>query len=489
MHLGSPISKMLIHRCARPRILTTLSGFAAGCALIGTAFTRNLILMSILFMVVGLCCSVVNLQALVLLHEYYQEQFPFASCISVLGIPFGAVVLPPVTEKLLEQYGLSGTLLVMGALVLNMLPIGLVLRDPRNSPRTQSPVEEREKEQFMQVITSGTEEYDQITSSENNGVGSQHDQRDDHLMIKSGQRQAAEDDGVIQCQGPELSSETFVASIRDLKRTQVEEPEIYPDKRDMIGQLSQYSASSSLVRTTDGSMVSPCLALFHFDVLTKEPLFSLLFLPSVLLTFLVTGGWALFIVKYAVEHGIDIARGTYLATSGAVSGIVSSVVMSIGLRYRPAWSPQYLLWNQILPTAMFFFQILHSSYIYLVVMSFLIGFGLFGANVTVEAVMSEIVQSKNFPDASSIFYLCIGIGYILSGYVAGFVRDQTGDIELLFVFLGVTSLISCCLTLATIIVLRRKRKGQSSDSGINTRDKGTYKEPVSQQSDENDDFL
>ncbi|XP_041454570.1 monocarboxylate transporter 9-like [Lytechinus variegatus] len=486
MYLGSPISKMLIHRCARPRILTTLSGFAAGCALIGTAFTRNLILMSILFMVVGLCCSVVNLQALVLLHEYYQEEFPFASCISVLGIPFGAVVLPPVTEKLLEQYGLSGTLLVVGALVLNMLPIGLVLKDPRNSPRIPSPVEEREQEQFMQVITSGTEEYDQITSSENNRVGSQHDQRDDHLMIKSGQRQAGEDDGVNQCQGPELSSETFVASIGDAKHTQVEEPEIYLDERDMIGQLSQYSASSSLNRT-DGSMVSSCLALFHFDVLIKEPLFSLLFLPSVLLTFLVTGGWALFIVKYAVEHGIDIARGTYLATSGAISGIVSSVVMSVGLRYRPAWSPQYLLWNQLLPTAIFFFQILHSSYIYLVVMSFLIGFGLFGANVTVEAVMSEIVQTKNFPDASSIFYLSVGIGYILSGYVAGFVRDQTGDIELLFVFLGVTSLISCCLTLATIIVLRRK--GQSRDSGFNSRDIGTYKEPDSQHSDENDDFL
>ncbi|XP_011679232.2 uncharacterized protein LOC593663 isoform X2 [Strongylocentrotus purpuratus] len=182
------------------------------------------------------------------------------------------------------------------------------------------------------------------------------------------------------------------------------------------------------------------------------------------LLFMFVGGWVLFVVLYAVEHGIDIARGTYLTTSGAVGGIVSSILMSIGLRYRPEWSPLYLLWNQALQTVVFFLQILYSSYSYLMVMSFLIGFGLFGHNVTIEAVLSEVVQSKNFPDACSVFYLIVGIGYIGSGYIAGFVRDQTGNIELLFVFLGATSMASCGLILLIVILMRRKPNLRSLDS-------------------------
>ncbi|XP_030836619.1 monocarboxylate transporter 9 [Strongylocentrotus purpuratus] len=123
MCLASPMAKMLLHRCPRPRILTSVVGLMAGCSLIALSFTRNLFIMGPLFICLGLCCSVINLQALVLLHEYYQEDFPFVSCISVLGVPIGAAILPPITEKFLEYYGLSGALLILGAMVLNMLPL------------------------------------------------------------------------------------------------------------------------------------------------------------------------------------------------------------------------------------------------------------------------------------------------------------------------------------------------------------------------------
>ncbi|XP_798226.2 monocarboxylate transporter 9 isoform X1 [Strongylocentrotus purpuratus] len=473
MYLGSPIAKILIHQLPRPRMLTTLSGLAGGCALIATAFTRNLVFLGLLFMFVGLCCSVVNLQALVLLHDYYQEEFPFASCISVLGIPFGAVVLPPITEKLLEQYGLSGTLMVVGALVLNMIPIGLVLKVPRTRPGGKSPEEKRELDPFMLVKACETQEYVQIPSAKDMTSDACPDdedtQGDGHSTMVNGRRLTGENESMIQRDGPVLSSEANTAPICDTEIARcpqsAEDTSLYTGRTDKARQLSHNSKSSSEdIRMVEGSIISSCLSIFHFDVLIKEPLFSILLIPSTLLSFLVTGGWVLFVVLYAVEHGIDIARGTYLTTSGAVGGIVSSILMSIGLRYRPEWSPLYLLWNQALQTVVFFLQILYSSYSYLMVMSFLIGFGLFGHNVTIEAVLSEVVQSKNFPDACSVFYLIVGIGYIGSGYIAGFVRDQTGNIELLFVFLGATSMASCGLILLIVILMRRKPNLRSLDS-------------------------
>lgn len=378
-------------------------------------------------MLAGLCCSVINLQALLLLHEYYQDDFPFVSCISVLGVPVGAAILPPITEKFLEYYGLSGALLILGALVLNMLPIGLVLKVPKTK-RSASDDEIRQNQKELKPLmatpsgASGENSRKYVKLSVQD-VRSQVDPELDSQSLEYSTKINIDRQSQLDNFGPELSSQECTAS----NYAKVEQ---YPqgDKdtlansptKDTPEPLLQHSSNCTVViRPTSGKNGSTCLTFFYLDVLIKEPLFAIFYLPSVLLLFLVTGGWALFVVVYALDHGIDIARGTYLATSGAVGGLVSSFLMSVGLRYRPQWSPYYWMANQALFAVMFFLQVLHSSYIYLLVTSFFIGFGLFGVNVLLEAVLAEVIEKENFPDAGNLFFFAVGIGYLTAGYVSG----------------------------------------------------------------------
>ena len=377
-------------------------------------------------MLAGLCCSVINLQALVLLHEYYQEDFPFVSCISVLGVPIGAAILPPITEKFLEYYGLSGALLILGALVLNMLPIGLVLKVPKTKRSASDDVIQQNQKELKPLMATpsgatgeNSRKYVKLSIQD---VRSQMDRELDSQSLEY----SSNIDRKIQLDnfGPELSSQecntaSNYARIEQYPQGDKDTLANSPTK-DTPEPLLQHSSNCTVViRPTSGKNGSTCLTFFYLDVLIKEPLFAIFYLPSVLFLFLVTGGWALFVVVYALDHGIDIARGTYLATSGAVGGLVSSFILSVGLRYRPQWSPYYWIANQVLFTIMFFLQVLHSSYIYLLVTSFFIGFGLFGVNVLLEAVLAEVIKKENFPDASNLFFFAVGIGYLTAGYVSG----------------------------------------------------------------------
>ncbi|XP_041454546.1 uncharacterized protein LOC121407500 [Lytechinus variegatus] len=471
MCLGSPIAKIMLHRCPYPRILTSTCGLVAGSSLVASSFTRNLLILGPLFITLGLCCSVINLQALVLLHEYYQEDFPFVSCISVLGIPFGAAILPPITEKFLEHYGLSGALLILGGLILNMVPIGQVLKVPKTSRSVLDDKDRNNLTKLETLLVKTPEEtrenskYSQLSDQDDSKKGDQkiHSQTDrygqrlkDNFVMQNGEAELESKECTVpsncarpkEC--PQICNDTLTSSpTKDTPETSL---------------LKTPANGIEVIRPLHRRNPSPCLTFFHIDVLIKEPLFSLFYLPCVFLLFLVTGGWALFIVVYALDHGIDIARGTYLATSGAVGGIISSILMSIGLRYRPELSPYYWIANQALYAVMIFLQVLHSSYAYLLVMSFFIGFGLFGVNVVIEAVLSEVVEKENFPDAGNLFFFAVGIGYISAGYISGFVQDRTGNSKMLFIFLGVMSMIGLILFSAMVILFKRRQTMNTKDS-------------------------
>ncbi|XP_071478936.1 monocarboxylate transporter 2-like [Diadema antillarum] len=390
MYLGAPIAQIMLNHSSHPRLVTSLSGLLAGVAFILSAFTRNVVALSFLFFTTGFCCAILNLQVMVLLYQYFPDDFAYVSCISVLGIPVGAAVLPPVTEMLLETYGLSGSLLIVGAVVLHMFPIGLVMR-PRKRLASR-PRDERDKDKAIPLMDS------------DNPAGSQTDA---------------------------LHSEAVLAiEIQDKSKS-----------------------------TKKG--ISAILRAIQLDVLIKEPIFTAFLLPSVLLVYLATSGWALFLVVYALYEGVDLARGAYLATSGACGGVCSSALMSVMLRFRGQWSPQLYILSLCIASVGFFIQLLDSSYPYLVATSFIIGFGVFGSNVTMEAVLSWLVSPENFADASNPFFFCVGLGCVLAGYTAGSIQDRTNNPKMVFVFLGSSMIAALVFILGGCLAKWRRSRRMS----------------------------
>lgn len=64
---------------------------------------------------------------------YFSERFALANGISVVGGSIGMMVLPPITQYLLNMYGLRGTLLLISAFSYFGCFSGALMRKPRNT--------------------------------------------------------------------------------------------------------------------------------------------------------------------------------------------------------------------------------------------------------------------------------------------------------------------------------------------------------------------
>ena len=69
------------------------------------------------------------------LHEHFPVKFDVINTISLVGSPTGAFITPVITENLLQIYGLSGTILILGGFSLHFMISALVLRPPRGRRR------------------------------------------------------------------------------------------------------------------------------------------------------------------------------------------------------------------------------------------------------------------------------------------------------------------------------------------------------------------
>ncbi|KAL1431233.1 hypothetical protein MTO96_014611 [Rhipicephalus appendiculatus] len=71
----------------------------------------------------------------VVLHRYFDEYRTSASGVSFAGAALSSILLPPLIGKLLDKYGLQGTMLIVGALVLNAMAGSIAIRSTPSFPR------------------------------------------------------------------------------------------------------------------------------------------------------------------------------------------------------------------------------------------------------------------------------------------------------------------------------------------------------------------
>ncbi|XP_048757283.2 monocarboxylate transporter 12-like isoform X2 [Ostrea edulis] len=96
---------------------------------IGSAFAPN---SSTLFftqgVLFGLSTTFAHLSSTLLVGKYFERRRGMANGIINLGGSIGGLAWPPVITYLLNDYGLQGTLLIVGAVCLHLIPVGLLMR-------------------------------------------------------------------------------------------------------------------------------------------------------------------------------------------------------------------------------------------------------------------------------------------------------------------------------------------------------------------------
>ena len=68
------------------------------------------------------------MQTPVILAQYFEKYRATATAISYAGGTIGSFIFPPILEYILAEYGLNGSFLIIGGIMLNALPFALLMR-------------------------------------------------------------------------------------------------------------------------------------------------------------------------------------------------------------------------------------------------------------------------------------------------------------------------------------------------------------------------
>ena len=91
--------------------------------------------------IVGVGTALVYTPTVSVLGQYFEKRRALANGIGAAGAGVGAFLVPPLVTVILDEYTLSGTLLIMGGLMLNLVVCGALLRPLEfyTKPRTTQP--------------------------------------------------------------------------------------------------------------------------------------------------------------------------------------------------------------------------------------------------------------------------------------------------------------------------------------------------------------
>lgn len=156
--LASPVCSLCVSSFgARP--VTIFSGFLVAGGLMLSSFAPNIYFLFFSYgIVVGLGCGLLYTATVTITCQYFDSRRGLALGLISTGSSVGLFIYAPLQRKLVEVYGLDGCLLIVGALALNILACGSLMRPlqtsgcavpektvPENIPDRFSKYNEKEK--------------------------------------------------------------------------------------------------------------------------------------------------------------------------------------------------------------------------------------------------------------------------------------------------------------------------------------------------------
>ncbi|XP_072539239.1 monocarboxylate transporter 1-like [Salminus brasiliensis] len=156
IYAGGPISSILVKRYGcRPVMI--LGGCLSGAGLIAASFCNTVEALYFYVGVVGGLGLAFNLNpALIMISKYFYKRRPIANGIAMAGTPVFLASLAPMNSWFYDQFGLRGSFLILGGILLNCCVAGSLMRPigPKPKPAMEEPTASAEKKTVMEVINS-----------------------------------------------------------------------------------------------------------------------------------------------------------------------------------------------------------------------------------------------------------------------------------------------------------------------------------------------
>ncbi|ESO98954.1 hypothetical protein LOTGIDRAFT_187198 [Lottia gigantea] len=122
------------------RFIVALGGTLSAIGIMSCAFAteiQQVVILQAIF--IGIDNSMIHGPGLVLVGQYFKKKRGLGTAISNSGVSAGAVIVPPIVKLLLDHYGLDGTLLIIGAIELNVLVFACLMRPLDSFKRKPKP--------------------------------------------------------------------------------------------------------------------------------------------------------------------------------------------------------------------------------------------------------------------------------------------------------------------------------------------------------------
>lgn len=135
---AGPISSVLVNRYgSRPVVIA--GGLMCGLSIMAASFGNSIVFLYLCIGVIGGCGLSFNLNASVtIISKYFLVRRPLANGLAMAGSPVFLCCLAPLNQYLQDAFGWRGSLLIIGALVLNCCVAGSLMRPVDGACKTSS---------------------------------------------------------------------------------------------------------------------------------------------------------------------------------------------------------------------------------------------------------------------------------------------------------------------------------------------------------------
>lgn len=133
--------------------------------ILSIAFAPNIIVIDVMMACIGISHGLISVPQTTLVGRYFKKRLSFATAFVNLGISVGTIAGPPLTQSLLDIYGLQGTVMLLAGINMNCIVGSMLLRpDSLYAPPDSdaSPEEDNEtanKEDNKELINSSIKVY------------------------------------------------------------------------------------------------------------------------------------------------------------------------------------------------------------------------------------------------------------------------------------------------------------------------------------------
>ncbi|XP_063952157.1 monocarboxylate transporter 7-like [Lytechinus pictus] len=428
----APIISPLTKNKTLIRPLMVFGSFIMGLSLSLSSLSTNIAWFSVAMVASGVGFSIISLLTFIVFSLYFTRRFALAFGMGDMGCAV-SVILPLLTEKILEHYGCRGTILILGGIAFNTIVFTALLRDPRTLPKRRA-----KDESYTNVREDEMGDRELVELNEDTLLPLDR-------SITRNERRLNGDDASFQ----KLSTSSGCNQVDNTRGAfKVACPPLKDCLEDFHDEALRVHLEDQQPNMAKGCYVIDfCLTPFRmiwsaldWSLCRDEPYLIYIYLATFIFG-MITTSWNIFLISHAVAKGITLSQAVLLSLVSGVGDAFGRFSQGPIVHNRWMTSVGLFMFSAGLNSILFFCDPLLKGFGWLATGTVLNGI-FFGTQTSLLSIMlKDYTPSPRLSTSYGLSSVAYGFSEPIGGFAAGWIASVLGY-EMMFVYLGGLSVLS-----------------------------------------------